>query len=59
MDTIDLTLPDFLQAKNRGAPPPTKKRGGGTDWIMPKSVGEKPKQRHAKDRAEAAVSKDH
>ena len=59
MNTIDLTLPDFLQAENRSAPPPTKKRGGGSDWIMPKSVGEKSKRQHAKDRTEAGVNKDH
>lgn len=59
MSTIDLTLPDFLQAENRSAPPPTRKRGSGTDWVMPKSVGEKPKRQHAKDRAEAEVGYDH
>lgn len=58
MNTIDLTLPDFLQAKNRSAPPPTKKRGDGTDWSTPKSVSETPKRRHAKDRAESGVNKD-
>jgi hypothetical protein len=59
MNDIDLVLPDFLRAANRKPPPQTQKCRSETTWIMPKSVGEKPKRRHAKDRAEAGVSKDH
>ena len=59
MNTIDLTLPDFLQAENRSAPPQTKKQGGETDRIIPKSVGENPNRRHTKELTEAEVSSDH
>ena len=59
MNDIELALPDFLRAANRIPSPQTQKRGRETSWIMPKSVGGKPKRQHAKDRAETEVRNDH